>query len=217
MTTLVTELAQAELGRRLEKGVAELGLALGRGGRNKLIQYLALLEKWNQVYNLTAIRGGEKMVSGHLLDCLAVIPYMSGTRVLDAGSGAGFPGIPLAVARPDIQVALLDSNHKKAAFLRQAVAELQLKNVTVVCERVETWNAVEKFDCIISRAFAEIAEFIALTRHLLAPGGVLAAMKGVYPFEEIERLPPDFRVRQVHAFAVPGLEAERHLVLIERV
>ena len=216
MTTLVAGLTQAELGRRLEKGVAELGLALGGGGRNKLIQYLALLEKWNQIYNLTAIRGGEKMVTGHLLDCLAVIPYMTGTRVLDAGSGAGFPGIPLAVARPDIQVALLDSNHKKAAFLRQAVAELQLKNVTVVCERVETWNAVEKFDCIISRAFAEIAEFIALTRHLLAPGGVLAAMKGVYPFEEIERLPPDFRLRQVHAFAVPGLEAERHLVLIER-
>jgi 16S rRNA (guanine527-N7)-methyltransferase len=156
------------------------------------------------------------MVSGHLLDCLAVIPYLTGTRLLDIGSGAGFPGIPVAVARPDIQVALLDSNHKKAAFLRQAVAELQLKNATVVCERVEVWRAAEKFDCIISRAFAELAEFIALTKHLLAPGGVLAAMKGVYPFEEIERLPPDFRLRQVHAFAVPGLEAERHLVLIER-
>jgi 16S rRNA (guanine527-N7)-methyltransferase len=141
---------------------------------------------------------------------------MTGSRVLDVGSGAGFPGIPFAVARPDLQVALLDSNHKKAAFLRQAVAELQLKNASVVCERVESWHAGEKFDFIISRAFAEIAEFAALTRHLLAPGGLLAAMKGVYPFEEIERLPPDFRLRQVHAFAVPGLEAERHLVLIER-
>jgi 16S rRNA (guanine527-N7)-methyltransferase len=120
------------------------------------------------------------------------------------------------VARPEIQVALLDSNHKRAAFLRQAVADLQLKNATVVCERVEAWHAAEKFDCVISRAFAEIAEFITLTGHLLAPGGVLAAMKGVYPFEEIERLPPGFRLRQVHAFAVPGLEAERHLVLIER-
>ena len=215
MTTLVGP-AQTELSLRLKKGVAELGLALGRDGRNKLLQYLALLEKWNQVYNLTAIRGGDKMVSGHLLDCLAVIPYVTGTRVLDVGSGAGFPGIPVAVARPNIQVALLDSNHKKAAFLRQAVAELQLKNATVVCERVETWHAAEKFDCIISRAFAEIAEFIALTRHLLAPDGVLVAMKGVHPFEEIERLPPDFRLRQVHALAVPGLEAERHLVLIER-
>ena len=216
MTILAAGPAQAELDRRLEKGVAELGLSLGREGRSKLLQYLALLEKWNQVYNLTAIRGREKMVSGHLLDCLAVIPYLTGTRLLDIGSGAGFPGIPVAVARPDIQVVLLDSNHKKAAFLRQAVTELQLKNATVVCERVEAWRAAEKFDCIISRAFAELAEFIALTKHLLAPGGVLAAMKGVYPFEEIERLPPDFRLRQVHAFAVPGLEAERHLVLIER-
>ena len=215
MTTLVAGPARAEAGQRLEKGAVELGLSLDRGERNKLLQYLALLEKWNQVYNLTAIRGLEKMVSGHLLDCLAVIPYMTGTRVLDAGSGAGFPGIPVAVARPDIQVTLLDSNHKKAAFLRQAVAELQLRNATVVCERVEAWRTAEKFDCIISRAFAEIAEFIALTRHLLAPDGVLAAMKGVYPFEEIERLPPDFRLRQVHALAVPGL-GERHLVVIER-
>jgi 16S rRNA (guanine527-N7)-methyltransferase len=216
MTTLAAGPAQAELGRRLEKGALELGLVLGRGDRSKLLQYLALLEKWNQVYNLTAIRDRGKMVSGHLLDCLAVTPYLTGPRLLDAGSGAGFPGIPIAVAKPDIQVALLDSNHKKAAFLRQAVADLQLKNVTVICERIEAWGAGEKFDCIISRAFAEIAEFIALTRHLLAPGGMFAAMKGVHPFEEIERLPPDFRVRRVHAFAVPGLDAERHLVLIER-
>jgi len=216
MTALVAGPAQAELGRRLERGAAELGLALGRDGRDTLLQYLALLDKWNQVYNLTAIRDGEKMVSGHLLDCLAVIPYLTGTRVLDVGSGAGFPGIPVAVARSDLKVALLDSNHKKAAFLRQAVAELQLKNASVVCERVEGWQAPEKFDCIISRAFAEIAEFIALTKHLLAPGGVLAAMKGIHPFEEIERLPPGFRLRQVHTLAVPGLEAERHLVLIER-
>ena len=216
MTTLTAGPAQAELRRRLEKGVAELGLSLGRDGANKLLQYLALLEKWNQVYNLTAIRDREKVVSAHLLDCLAVIPFLAGTRVLDAGSGAGLPGIPIAVARPDIQIALLDSNHKKAAFLRQAVADLQLRNATVICERLEEWHADEKFDCIISRAFAEIAEFIALAGHLLAPGGVFAAMKGVHPFDEIERLPPDFRVRQVHAFAVPGLDAERHLVLIER-
>ena len=216
MTTLVAGRAQAELDRRLANGAAEIGLSLGRGERDKLLEYLALLEKWNQVYNLTAIRDREKMVSGHLLDCLAVIPYVTGARVLDAGSGAGFPGIPIALARPEFQVVLLDSNHKKAAFLRQAVADLQLNNATVVCERVETWLANEKFDCIISRAFAEIAEFIALTGHLLAPGGVFAAMKGVHPYEEIERLPADFRVRQVHAFAVPGLGAERHLVMIER-
>jgi 16S rRNA (guanine527-N7)-methyltransferase len=216
MTILVARRAQAELDRRLENGVAELGLSLGRDQRNTLLQYLALLEKWNQVYNLTAIRDREKVISGHLLDCLAVIPFMTGVRVLDVGSGAGFPGIPVAVARPEIQVVLLDSNHKKAAFLRQAVADLQLKNASVICERVEAWQAAEKFDCIVSRAFAEIAEFIALTGHLLAPGGVFAAMKGVHPFEEIERLSPDFRVRQVYAVAVPGLGAERHLVMIER-
>jgi 16S rRNA (guanine527-N7)-methyltransferase len=216
MTTLTEGPAQAEWGGRLEKGITELGLSLGREQRNKLLQHLALLEKWNQVYSLTAIRDGEKAVSGHLLDSLAVSPYVTGTRVLDVGSGAGFPGIPIAVARPDIQVVLLDSSHKKAAFLRQAVAELQLKNTAVICERVESWQAAEKFDWIISRALADIAEFIALTQHLLAPSGVFAAMKGVYPFEEIERLPADFRLRRVHAVAVPGLGAERHLVLIER-
>jgi len=216
MTTLVAGRTQAELERRLENGAAEMGLSLGRSERSKLLQYLALLEKWNQVYNLTAIRDRGKMLSGHLLDCLSVVPYLTGTRMLDAGSGAGLPGIPVAVARPDIQVALLDSNQKKAAFLRQAVADLQLKNATVVCARLEAWDAGEKFDLIISRAVAEIVEFIALTRHLLAPSGVFAAMKGIYPFEEIERLPPGFRVQQVHAFAVPGLDAQRHLVLIER-
>ena len=216
MTTLAAGPAQAESNRRLEIGAAELGLALGRGERSKLLQYLALLEKWNRAYNLTAIRDAGRMVSGHLLDCLSVVPYLTGTRMLDAGSGAGFPGIPVAVAKPDIQVVLLDSNQKKTAFLRQAVADLQLKNATVVCERVEAWRTGEKFDFIISRAFAEIAEFVALTEHLLAPGGVFAAMKGVYPFEEIERMPPNLRVRQSHALAVPGLEAERHLVLIQR-
>jgi 16S rRNA (guanine527-N7)-methyltransferase len=208
--------AQSELGKRLEEGLAELDLALDREARTKLLDYLALLEKWNRVYNLTAIRDAEKMVSGHLLDCLAVVPYVTGARVLDAGSGAGLPGVPLAVARPEIQVALLDSNHKKAAFLRQAVAELQLKNASVLCQRVEIWRPAEKFDCIISRALSEIAEFVSLTMHLLAPGGVIAAMKGVHPFEEIARLPRDFRVTHVHRLAVPGLGAERHLVLIER-
>src|SRR5256712_13073462 len=170
---------------------------------------IPLRQKWNQVYTLTAIRGVEKMISGHLLDCLAVIPYVTGTRVLDVGTGAGFPGIPVAVARPDIQVALLDSNHKKSAFLRQAVADLQLKNAAVICERVEAWHAGEKFDCIIFRAFAEIAEFIALPKHLLAPGGVLAAMKGVYPFEEIERLPPDFGRRQGAGLDRPAFQQRR--------
>jgi 16S rRNA (guanine527-N7)-methyltransferase len=216
MMAAVAERGRVERGMQLEKGLAELDLALDGEARSKLLAYLTLLEKWNRVYNLTAIRDAEKMVSGHLLDCLAVVPYVSGAEVLDAGSGAGFPGIPLAIAGPERRLTLLDSNHKKAAFLRQAVAELRLRNADVVCERVESWHPEKKFDCIISRAFAEIADFVSLSAHLLAPGGVLAAMKGVHPFEEIGRLPRDFRVMRVHRLAVPGLGAERHLVLIGR-
>jgi len=215
MTTTVARPAPDQLDGRVAEGIAELRLAIGRDGRTKLLRHLALLEKWNRVHNLTAVRDSGRAVSVHLLDCLAVVPYLGAGRVLDVGSGAGFPGIPVAVARPDLEVVLLDSNHKKSAFLREAVAELSLRTVTVVCERVESWHPAGKFDCIISRALTEIAEFVALTEHLLAPGGVIAAMKSVHPFDEIERMPPGFRVRQVHALTVPGLAAERHLVLIE--
>lgn len=216
MTVLVVGSRRGELEEQLESGLAALSLAPSREVRAKLLQHLDLLEKWNRVHNLTAIRDKSKSVSVHLLDSLSVLPYLPGKRLLDAGSGAGFPGIPIALARPDIQVDLLDSSHKKCAFLRQVIAELRLMNANAVCERLESWRPARKFDCIISRALAEISEVIALSSHLLAPGGVIAAMKGVHPFEEIERIPPDFRVRQVHVLAVPGLHAERHLVLIER-
>ena len=202
--------------RQLERGLADLGLPLSREAQAQLLLHLALLEKWNRVHNLTAIRDAAKAVSVHLLDSLAVLPYLNGKRLLDAGSGAGFPGIPIAVARPEIRVDLLDSSHKKSAFLRQAIAELRLTNASAVCERLESWHPARTFDCIVSRALAEIPDLIALSAHLLAPGGVIVAMKGVHPFEEIERIPADFRVRQVHALAVPGLGAERHLVLVER-
>ena len=200
----------------LEQGVSELGLAVSPEQQARLLQYLVLLEKWNQVYNLTAIRDLGKMVSAHLLDSLSVVPFLSGESVLDVGSGAGLPGIPVALARPDWEVTLLDSNHKKAAFLRQAVADLCLRNANVVCERVESWLAPREFDVIISRAFADLGEFVSLAGRLLAPGGVFAAMKGLRPFEELERLPPEFRVKDVRALKVPGLDAQRHLVLVER-
>lgn len=216
MSVMVAGPRQEGLEKRLEHGTAELGLALGHGARIQLLQHLALLEKWNRVHNLTSVRDTAKAVSVHLLDSLAVVPYLNAKQLLDAGSGAGFPGIPIAVARPEMQIELLDSSHKKCAFLTQAVAELGLKNVRVTCERIESWRPGRQFDCIISRALAEIAEVVASTGRLLAPGGVIAAMKGVYPFEEIDRVPPGFRVKQVHALAVPGLDAERHLVLIER-
>jgi 16S rRNA (guanine527-N7)-methyltransferase len=208
--------ARPSLEERLESGLKELAVPVGRQGVARLIQYVALLDKWNRVYNLTAVRDAEKAVSAHLLDCLAVVPYLRGTRVLDVGSGAGLPGIPIALARPEIRVTMLDSSHKKAAFLRQALADLQLRNAEIVCERAESWRPSQKFDSVISRAFAELTEFVRLTEHLLAPGGLLAAMKGVHPYEEIDKLPREFRVTQVRRLVVPGLEAERHLVLIER-
>ena len=199
-----------ELGR----ASAALGLALADTQVATLERYLDLLEKWNRVYNLTAIRERSRMVTHHLLDSLAVLPHVRGPRVLDVGSGAGLPGIPLAVAGPALHVTLLESNHKKSAFLTQAVAELQLANVQVVMERVESWQPEARFDTIVSRAFAELGEFVALAGRLLAPQGVLAAMKGVHPFEEIERLPQGYRVQQVVRLRVPGLDAERHLVLM---
>lgn len=216
MTALAAASRQGELERLLEQGIAELGLELDPGVPGKLLGQLELLEKWNRVHSLTSIRDGSKAVSVHLLDSLAVVPYVSGPRVLDVGSGAGFPGLPVALARPELQVDLLDSNHKKCAFLRQAVAEAGTRNAKVVCNRVEAYRPANPYDCILSRALADLAEIVALTEHLLAPGGVIAAMKGVHPFEEIERIPSGFRVRQVHALSVPGLGAERHLVLVER-
>jgi 16S rRNA (guanine527-N7)-methyltransferase len=208
--------APPSLEERLESGLRELGISMGTQDLSRLVEYVALLDKWNRVYNLTAIRDAGSVVSVHLLDCLAAVPYLRGNGVLDVGSGAGLPGIPISVARPDLRVTMLESSHKKAAFLRQAVAELQLKNAAIVCERAESWQPRETFDCIISRAFAELSEFVTLTEHLLAQRGLLVAMKGVHPYDEIAKLPPEFRVTQVRRLRVPGLEAERHLVLIER-
>jgi 16S rRNA (guanine527-N7)-methyltransferase len=199
----------------LRRGLLALGVGLSDQQVEGLERYLALLEKWNRVYNLTAIREPERMVTHHLLDSLAILPHVRGPRVLDVGSGAGLPGIPLAIAAPELAVTLLDSSHKKAAFLQQAVAELQLANATVVTARVESWPTDARYDTIVSRAFADLGEFVSAAARLLAPGGIAAAMKGVHPRDEIERLPAGFRVRQILKLGVPLLDAERHLVLVE--
>lgn len=206
------------LAAQLAEGVAQLGLSLPPQTQQQLFDYLALLDKWNQVYNLTAVRNPSEMVSQHLLDCLAVAPHVSAVTILDVGSGAGLPGIPLALALPHAQVTLLDSSQKKTAFLRQAVIELGLGNVTVECARVETWRAAQPFELVISRAFSDLAELVTLAGHHLAAGGTLAAMKGVYPHEELAHLPHDsgFRLRRAQALFVPGLRAARHLLLLER-
>ncbi len=201
--------------QQLAAGVAALGLALPKGAEAKLLAYLALLDKWNRVYNLTAVRDAERMVSHHLLDSLAAVPYFRGETVLDVGSGGGLPGIPLAIARPELQVTLIDSIAKKTAFLLQAKAELGLANLNVVTGRVEDFRSETGFDVITSRAFSDLKEFVTLTRHLLRPGGRWLAMKGLYPNEEIALLPHGVKVSADHALVVPGLDASRHLIVLE--
>jgi 16S rRNA (guanine527-N7)-methyltransferase len=192
----------------LDRGLGELALTLPQGAREQLMQYTALLAKWNRTYNLTAIRNPLEMVSHHLLDSLAVIPHLpvpeGAATLADVGSGAGLPGIPLAIARPQWKLTLNDSNQKKTAFLRQTAIELRLANVELHEGRAELWQPAQRFAVVISRAFAELAEFIATCRHLVAPGGVLAAMKGAAPSE---------RDCRVIALKVPLLKAQRHLVL----
>lgn len=197
-------------GAALDRGLEEMTLALPAGAHGQLLQYVELLGKWNRTYNLTAIRNPLAMVTQHLLDSLAVLPHLplapESGRVADAGSGAGLPGIPLAIARPGWRIALAESNQKKAAFLRQAAIELALGNVEVHEGRVESWRPAALFDVVISRAFAALEQFSAACRHLLAPGGVLAAMRGAAP----AALDPRCSLVRLR---VPLLEAERHLVL----
>ena len=201
----------------LERGLGELALELPAGASDRFLQYLELLAKWNKTYNLTAIRDPLEMVNHHLLDSLAVTPHlpMAGehSSLADAGAGAGLPGIALAIARPSWRVVLAESNQKKAAFLRQAAIELRLRNVDVHEGRVEAWRPAAGFSVVISRAFSELAAFVASCRHLLLPGGVLAAMKGAFPRAELERLPDGYECTEVIALKVPLLDAERHLVL----
>ncbi|WP_373974011.1 16S rRNA (guanine(527)-N(7))-methyltransferase RsmG [Chitinibacter sp. SCUT-21] len=207
------------LATMLSQGLAAMGLALSEPQQEKLLAYVALLQKWNKTYSLTAIREPERMVTHHLLDSLAPLKYLpeSALCMVDVGSGFGTPGIPFAIARPDWQLTLLDSNHKKTTFLRQAILELQLPNVSIITGRVEAVQPEAKFDVITSRAFADLNDFIRWTEHLLADGGEWAALKGVYPYEEIAQMPASVYVDHVDALQVPGLEAERHLVHIRKV
>lgn len=194
----------------LDLGLAELRLTLPEAARTRLMAYVTLLAKWNRTYNLTAIDDPLRMVSHHLLDSLAVLPHLPMARdaatLADVGSGGGLPGIPLALARPDWRVTLAEASEKKTAFLRQAVLELGLRNVEVHQGRVEQWQPAQRFAVVISRAFAELARFMDASRHLVAPGGVLAAMKGAAPAD----LSGDCRLISLH---VPQLNAQRHLVL----
>lgn len=201
--------------KELTLGIAQLGLSVAPEAQQKLLQYLELLYKWNQVYNLTAIRQPEQMVSGHLLDSLAVVPHMWPGHWLDVGCGAGLPGLVLAMACPQWTFTLIDSNSKKTSFVQQAKMELELNNVSVHCGRVESWQAGVKFDGIISRAFTNTAGFVGLTRHLLAQGGGWIAMKAAPKAAELEQLSHDVSVIGVVPLEVPGVVAARCLIMLK--
>lgn len=197
----------------LGRGLATLGRPMPEGADRKLIAYVELLAKWNKTYNLTAIRDPLKMVSHHLLDSLAVLPHLPAGPLADIGSGGGLPGIPIAIAEPERPVTLNDTSRKKAAFLRQAVIELNLRNADIYAGRVEAWTPARPFACVIARGFAELVQLVNSCRHLLRADGVLAAMKGAYPREELARVPAGADCSDVRRLEVPLLTAERHLVL----
>jgi 16S rRNA (guanine527-N7)-methyltransferase len=202
----------------LSVGIEELHMSMTVEQQHLLLDYVALLDKWNKVYNLTAVRDPAKMIGLHILDSLAIVPHLGAAKsLLDVGSGGGLPGVCLAIASPMLDVVMLDSLQKKTTFVRQVIGELALKNASVVCERVESFLPQQQFDIVTSRAFAELADFVNGALHLLAPGGRMLAMKGVYPIDEISRLPATVRVREVVALHVPQIDGKRHLVTIEKV
>ncbi|MDO8351195.1 MAG: 16S rRNA (guanine(527)-N(7))-methyltransferase RsmG [Gallionella sp.] len=200
------------LAEGLERGIIQLGMQISSETQVKLLDYLALLVKWNKVYNLTAIRDPQQMLSHHLLDSLAVIPHLGAGRWLDVGCGAGLPGLVLAIVQPEWQFVLLDSNSKKTGFVQQAVIELGLRNVQVRCARVEEYKTTDPFDGIISRAFTALGDFLQITRHLIAPQGRWVAMKGL-PEDELAGVPDDCIMEKIIPLRVPGLDAARCLVI----
>lgn len=201
-----------DLQTRLERGIAALGMQLPAGAVERLLDYQALLARWNATYNLTAIRDPLEMVSRHLVDSLAILPYVQGQTLADLGTGPGLPGIPLAIARPELQVLLVDSNGKKVRFLREAIRSLKLENVRAVQSRVEEVEG--QFDCITARAFASLEDMLAWGGHLLTKDGIWLAMKGRHPDEELPGVPAGFEVRGIHTLVVPEVGGERHLVVL---
>jgi 16S rRNA (guanine527-N7)-methyltransferase len=204
--------ARDALQARLEQGIAELGLTVPAEAVPRLLDYQALLERWNAAYNLTAVRDPAEMITRHLLDSLAILPYVQGATLADLGTGPGLPGIPLAIVAPGREILLVDSNGKKVRFLREAIRALKLEGVRAVQSRVE--DVQGQFDCITARAFASVADMLGWGGHLLAPGGIWLAMKGRRPDDELPGMPTGFEVRAFHELAVPGLQAERSLLVL---
>jgi len=208
---------RAALAHVLKSGVEKLDLGLSESQQEKLLDYLALLNKWNKVYNLTAVRDPMEMMTLHVLDSLAAVPaFKDAQNVLDVGAGGGLPGVVLAIVRPDMKVSMIDIVHKKTAFLNQVKAELELGNVTVYTKKVQELQVKTPYDVITSRAFADLSDFVNWSGHLLAEGGRFIALKGTAPAEERERLPDPWKVNELQPLQVPGLDAQRHLVFIGR-
>ncbi|HDZ78574.1 MAG TPA: 16S rRNA (guanine(527)-N(7))-methyltransferase RsmG [Gammaproteobacteria bacterium] len=205
-----------DLKTMLAEGVDGIGLEVDDQGRSQILGYLSLLKRWNRVYNLTTVKSDTDFVTRHLLDSLSIVPYLHGRKIIDIGSGAGLPGIPVALACPDKEVTLLDSNAKRCRFLRQVQAQLKLHNVSIVQQRAEKYHPHEKFDSLLSRAFSSLSSFIACSGHLIADGGQLLAMKGQWPGEEPVEMVAGFRVEGVIKLNVPGLPEQRHLVICKK-
>ncbi|WP_267225650.1 16S rRNA (guanine(527)-N(7))-methyltransferase RsmG [Dyella silvae] len=199
---------------RLERGIASLGVQLPDGAVERLLDYQALLARWNATYNLTAIRDPADMISRHLVDSLAILPYVQGSSLADLGTGPGLPGIPLAIAAPERQILLVDSNGKKVRFLREAIRSLKLENVRAVQSRVEEVEG--QYDCITARAFASLRDMLDWGGHLLTKDGTWLAMKGKHPDDELADMPPGFEVRAIHTLEVPDVGGERHLIVLAR-
>lgn len=200
----------------LEQGIDKLGLDIPSATVDRLLQYLELIQKWNRVYNLTALKDSGQMLSHHILDSLSIIPYVKGNTILDIGSGAGLPGIPLSLVFTERHIVMLDGNAKKTRFIQQAITELGLKNAESVHSRVEDYTASEGFDTVVSRAFSSLSDFVRLALPLMKDSGQLLAMKGRYPAQELEDLPTEIRTEAVHRLEVPLLDSERHLVQMAR-
>jgi len=200
------------LAKQLAQGTEALGLSVIAEQQTRLLAYLALLQKWNGAYNLTAVRDPAAMVTRHLLDSLALVPLLRGSYCIDVGTGAGLPGVPLAIMYPEREFHLLDSNGKKTRFLFQVQTALPLPNITIHHTRVEAFKPSRLFDTVLSRAFASLEDMVASTRHLLQPDGVFLAMKGASPDDEIEAVAEACQLRDVHRLLIPGLDEQRHLV-----
>ena len=205
------------LAAALEKGLDDAGIRVSRDAKGQLCYYLQQLSKWNRTHNLSGINDPLKMLNLHLLDSLSLLPYLEGRSLADIGCGAGLPGLPLAICRPDMDFVLLDSNGKKTAFVFQVAAQLGLKNLQVVRTRAEDYASENQVAIVTSRAFATLNTFIRCSEHLLAQGGRFLAMKGKFPEDELKDLPEDYCLVAAHTLHIPGLDASRHLLDIRRI